>query len=252
MSRILNFYDFVLNEAKANYKAVLFIRDMKLLGFKSNDIKDGAGFVKEIIDKNGKKHKLHQNTHFHNNEGGKCVDPNAIKDVVKLLKQEYDLTGDITSIDLAPWDAWGVKKPKIEDPLENVESEKEEELDTDSIAWANNRYNKVELEPLSNYVYNADKDICIMKKNEKGSVKYNICRSSSDRRPMHKIWFDEEYKEDNHPKLPTKYGLAIYAKTKKEQKEFMYTVYPILPNGTLGKLFKESKEIDNLKTIINE
>jgi len=241
MGNILNFDEFIsLNEAKRNYPTSDFIRDMKKLGWTYIDDRGkGHQFNKIITKKDGSDMTLIITSHFHEKE----IDPKNIEFAKKMLLTEFIETGDDTFIKKAPWDRWETKKPNLNN-LENEIDEKE----IKDIIWANNRYNKVELEPLKNYIYNAEDGVCLMKRTERGKVRYNTCRDENDRRPLSKEWyefFEVDNNETNKNRIPTGRYFAELLKQRKETDPYL-GIYPILPDGTIGYYFEESRNFSNL------
>lgn len=243
MEKILCFDDFVeLNEANRNYSLIDFKYDMRKLGWTfENDHANGQQFAKYVERQDGTKERLKVVAHIHD----KRIDAGTLNELPAIFKKEYELTGDRSFIDSAPWEKWGLKKPDID----TVEQQQDEDVEVvsdkemSSISWANTRYNKVELEPLSNYIYNADEGVCIMKKTELRKVKYNTCRSENDRRPLNKLWFDEQYK-GNHEKSPTGFAFAIWHEKKRNDDGCVMDVYPVMKNGVVGKMFRESNDVN--------
>lgn len=256
MSKFLSFDDFVLNEANNTYDKASFFKDMEMLGFTRSNTKNGVMFKKEIITKDGKKHTLTQSTHIHNN-GGRYVNQDAIRDVISLMTQEYYLTGDMTSLDNIPWEAWHENKPtkeELDNPTnfkekDNTEEEEErrkrEERD---IYFANNLFNKVKLEPVENRWYGFDPGLQLMiktKKNAKGQpvLRYNICKSETDKRPLNKEWYDDVWENKDDPKLPLGVGLAKENKLKR--KDHMYDIHPLRKDGTVDTSITIEEEINH-------
>lgn len=256
MTKFLSFDDFVLNEANNTYEVSSFLKDMKKLGFVEYKTKNGIGFKKEIIDKEGKKHTLTQSTHFHNNGGGRYVNQYALRDVIARIVQEYRLTGDMSSLDKIPWSAWGEKRPtqkELDNPTNFIEKDntEEEEARKESeerdIYNARVRFNKVELVPIENKWYGFDKGLQLMimtKKNAKGQLikRYNVCRSETDRRPLNKDWYDDVWENPNNPKLPLGVGLAKENKLKR--KEHIYDINPLRKDGTVDLSITIEEEIN--------
>lgn len=237
MDRILLFDEYTeLNEAKRNYPKNEFIKDVAKLGWNFKQKTKGQQFWKDIVKKDGTNGTIVLHTHIHNNERGNCIDPHTIQFMVYCLKKEYSDTGNMEFIENAPWKRWGEKMPtkqELDNPL-NFQSppEFDEESEKENIAWANNRWNKVDFMSLSNYIYGADKDTLVIKKNERGVVKYNTCAGINDRRPLNYMWFDEIYTSEKSSKIPTGFGFAVYPKTKKEMEKRLFRVYPVDKTGT--------------------
>lgn len=236
MEKILLFDDYMgLNEAKRNYPKSEFIKDVAKLGWNFKRKTKGQQFWKEIIKKDGTKGTIHLSTHIHNNERGNCIDPHTIQFMVYCLKKEYSDTGNMEFIDKAPWARWDEQKPtkqELDNPLNYKEPPKyDEEAEKENIAWANNRWSKVDFTSLANYIYGADSETLIIKKNERGVTKYNTCSSIKDRRPLNYMWYDEIYMSEKSSKIPTGFGFAVYPKTKKEMAQRTYRVYPVSKEG---------------------
>lgn len=257
MSKFLSFDNFVLNEANCNYEKALFFKDMERLGFVRDRSKNGVSFEKVIIDKDGKKHTLTQSTHIHNNGNGRYVNQYALRDVIALAVQEYRLTGDSSSLDKIPWDAWKEKRPtqeELDNPTnfrEKDNTEEEEarrEREERDIYFANNLFNKVELEPIENRWYGFDKGLQLMtktKKNAKGQPvkRYNICRSKTDKRPLNKDWYDDVWENPNDPKLPL--GVGFAKENKLKRKKHMYDINPLRKDGTVDTSITIEEEINH-------
>lgn len=262
MTKFLFFDDFVLNEANNTYRVDFFRKDMKNLGFVEYRTKNGIGFEKEIIDKEGKKHTLKQTTHPHNNGNGRYVNQYALRDVIARIVQEYRLTGDMSSLDKIPWSAWGEKRPtqkELDNPTNFIEKDNTEEenarkeSEERDIEFANNLFKKVKLEPIENKWYGFNKGLQLMiktKKNAKGQLikRYNVCRSETDRRPLNKDWYDDIWENPNNPKLPLGVGLAKENKLKR--KEHIYNINPLRKDGTVDINITIEEEI-NYENLLN-
>lgn len=254
MTKFLSFDDFVLNEANNTYEASLFLKDMKKLGFVEYRTKNGIGFKKEIIDKEGKKHTLTQSTHIHNNGGGRYVNQSAIRDVIERIVQEYRLTGDMSSLDKIPWSAWGEKRPtqkELDNPINFIEKDNTEEEEArkereeKAIYNAQVRFNKTKLIPIENKWYGFNEGLQLMIKtntNSKGKLvkRYNVCRSEWDKRTLNKNWYDEYWEDSENEKLkPTGVGFVEYEKSKNK-----FYIYPLRKNGIVDKSVQIIMNID--------
>jgi len=241
MENILKFEDFIaINEAKRNYPVTDFIRDMKKLGWTYIDDRGkGHQFNKMITKSDGSPMTLIITSHFHE----KDIDPKNIEFAKKMLLLEYLETGDDTFIKKAPWDRWEIKRPNLNNIAQEIDQD-----ELDKINWANNRYNKVELEPLKNYIYNAEDGVCLMKRTERGKVRYNTCRDENDRRPLSKEWHEFFEVGDVTSKIPTGRYFAELLKQKKPT-DPSFGIYPIQPDGTIGYYFEESRNFRYTKQI---
>lgn len=242
MENILDFDDFlVLNEANRTYPKDDFIKDVKKMGWDIVTNDHVIKFVKTIKQNDGKDLLLYVTGHKRHDGNQMYIDPKTIQHVVNNIKYEFYITKDKSVLERVPWDKWQLKMPNLNNP---------EEMNV--VKWSNNRYNKVELIPLKNLIYNADDGVCLMKKREAGKVKYNTCLSETDRRPMCQTWFDDIWPGlnegpdwENKKTLPTGYGFVSYIKGERERRKTgaMMKIYPILTDGNVD-MSVELKEMN--------
>lgn len=216
INKVLN--ESMLLEFTNNLPAEEFRRDMADLGF-VQDPNIGAGSDSQswYIPEYGDKYRV--TIHVHGNKGAQVK-----ADTLRHVKNALLAMGWFnvpSNIDKFPFKKWETSK-------KDIEPEYSEEFHIDK---ANEEYKDLKVWPVFPEIADSVYVLC-----DEKNKKYNLCRSSKDRRPLFDEWFD-----DCHYDNATKSILCL----KRDDENLVTYAYPIHPDGTLGEPIEENKKNKN-------